>query len=948
MTLNPGDIGFVEYNADNPDSFGFVTLAPLSGGETLQFTDHGWLASGGFRDTEGVLTWTTPASGVGVGTVIDIENGVANLGSASGNLFFSTSGDQVIAFQGSVSSPSLIAGLNNNSSDWASDATSSNTSALPAGLVPGESAIAISEVDNAVYSGITSGEVTTLRQALYDPANWTGDNANRLNFTGSFDLGDGSGGDNGGDNGGGDPDPLTPIYDIQGFGETSPLVGATVTLEGIVTGDFQNGDADNGRNLNGFFVQDATGDGDSSTSDGIFVYDPSFLTDVQPGDQVRITGSVSEFFDATQVSASSIEIIGSGSVAPTNVELPTASVITNSDGELIGDLEQYEGMLVTFTDTLTVDEYFNYDRFGEIRLSEGGRPYQFTSTNAPSISGYQAHLEDLARRTITLDDGLTVQNPDTLPYPAPQFGNNNSFRGGDTVTNLTGNLGYSFGQYRLQPTEDPNFVSVNERPTTPEEVNGRLKVASFNVLNYFTTLDDGNTQTAIGQSPRGADDLTRFGVTPATAEFDRQTEKLVTTILDIDADVLGLVELENDFLPGSSGNAIERLVMELNDVAGAGTYDWVYPGRQFVDVSDAISVGVIYKPDAVEVAPGTSPAILDDSSLPPEFSGETLFDGRSTNRASLAVTFEENSSGESFTIAVNHFKSKGSIFNEENAAIGDGQGNNNPLRVRAAQALEAWLDSDPTGSNDEDLLILGDLNAYANEDPITTLEGLGYTDLAEQFTNGIPYSYLFDGQLGTLDYALANSALLGQVTGATEWHVNADEPDALDYNLNFGRNPNWFDGSTPFRNSDHDPLIVGLDLGSSGGEANVIDGTAGRDVLTGTSEADILTGFENRDTLTGGGGSDDFVYTSLLDGGDILTDFEVGSDRIVLTQLLDSVGYAGSDPIADGYVDVIERRGMAVVTFDADGAAGPGRDRSFILVRGVSATDLNDPGNFAF
>lgn len=609
---------------------------------------------------------------------------------------------------------------------------------------------------------------------------------------------------------------LTLISTIQGNAATqlaggahddvSPLDGQSVTIQGVVTGVFPG--------LSGFFVQEETADSDNdgSTSEGIFVFtgnDPS----VSVGNVVTVTGAVDEFFGMTQIDNDNgdlsivVENAGDnqGLISPAIIDIPAT-------GDIDDFYEQFEGMSVQFSDTLTITEYFNYDRFGEIRLAEGDRPFQFTQTNAPDVDGFAAHLEDLARRTITLDDGSTQQNPDTLPFPDPGFSDSNAFRGGDTITGLSGVLNYAFGQYRVQPTGPIEFESTNPRPTSIEDVGGRLKVVSFNVLNYFTTLDENGNTTANGNSPRGADSAT---------EFDRQTQKLVNAILEIDADILGLVELENDFLPGSSGNAIESLVNALNAELGATVYDWVNPGSQFVDVSDAISVGAIYKVDSVELTPGTSPAILTDANLPADFAGETIFDGPSTNRAPLAVSFTEKATGGSFTVAVNHFKSKGSIFDADNDPNnfnpnedqGDGQGNNNAIRLRAAQALDAWLQTDPTGSGDPDVMLLGDLNAYAEEDPITFLEGAGYTDLAEAFSGGeTPYSFLFDGQLGTLDYAMANTSLFAQVTGATEWHVNADEADALDYNLDFGRDPNLFNGANSFRNSDHDPLIVGLNL----------------------------------------------------------------------------------------------------------------------------------------
>lgn len=748
-------------------------------------------------------------------------------------------------------------------------------------------------------SGDTSTQNNTIRRNLdvmmgdtdtsdaFDPADeWTGLPINTFDGLGSY-------GDNGGDGGN-----AARIYEVQGNGRTSTLVGDTVTVEGIVTGDFQDGDADTSRNLRGFYLQDETGDGDAATSDGVFVFEGGdFLTDVAVGDRVSVTGEVTEFFGETQISASAVAIVeaDSGSIAPVVVDLPVVDVITNADDELIADLEQYEGMLVSFDQALTVDEYFNYDRFGEIVLSAGDRPFQFTQTNDPSVAGYQAFLEDLARRRITLDDGQSIQNPDPLAFPAPGFSDSNNFRGGDTVTGLTGNVRFSRGSggsgdeaYRIEYTVDPVFVSENSRPQSFEEVGGRLKAVSFNVLNYFTTLDMSGASTANGSNPRGADNA---------EEFARQTEKLVTTLLALDADVLGLVELENDFLPGSSGNAIENLVAELNAIAGANTYDWVNPGQQFVDASDAISVGAIYKTASVRVAPGTSPAILRDSNLPAEFTGETIFDGPRTNRAPLAVSFEELSSGETFTVAINHFKSKGSVFDAPgNEDIGDGAGNNNAIRTSASEALDAWLQSDPTNSGDPDYLILGDLNAYANEDPLKVLEAAGYTDLAEAFAAGeTPYSFLFDGQLGTLDYGLANESLFSQVTGATEWHVNADEADALDYNLDFGRNPALFDGTNPFRNSDHDPLIIGLDLASTTGsepgvvlvgtdDADTLEGGAGDDVLLGLKGVDELFGFAGSDVLNGSNGDD------LLSGGE-------GKDTLI--------GDIGSDLLLGGTGDDI-------------------------------------------
>ncbi|MEX1323212.1 MAG: ExeM/NucH family extracellular endonuclease, partial [Synechococcaceae cyanobacterium] len=548
---------------------------------------------------------------------------------------------------------------------------------------------------------------------------------------------------------------MTPISSIQGNSDTSPLAGQVVTIEAIVIGDFQNGDGDSGRNLGGFYVQeeDADADGDPLTSEGIFVFEGStFITDVNLGDKVRISGTVREFFGETQLgSITAVEVISEGNSLPTatSISLPTSTVTLNQNGRYQPDLEAFEGMRVEFSETLTISELFQLDRFNEIRLVQGERPQQFTQFNTPDTAAYEAYLQAVGARTIVYDDGLNQQNAPigNLDGFGPVFNTADAPRMGDTITGLEGVLSYQWAgnsasgaTWRLRSTVDGAnaFDQGNPRPATPPDVGGRLKVASFNVLNFFATIDAGTTTTVIGADPRGADN---------TDELNRQTEKLVTTILGLDADIIGLVEIENDFLSGSSGNAIEFLVNQLNSIAGAGRYSWVDPGTQFAG-DDAIAVGFIYDTQAVGLK-GDAAILNTPEFLDPNGSGE------SRNRAALAQTFEEIASGEIFTGVVNHFKSKGSSGLETDRSNpdvdqGDGQGYWNDTRTKAAQALAAWLDTDPTGSGDEDILILGDLNAYAKEDPITYLESIGYTDLARLYGGDDASSYVFDGQTGSL------------------------------------------------------------------------------------------------------------------------------------------------------------------------------------------------------
>jgi predicted extracellular nuclease len=325
---------------------------------------------------------------------------------------------------------------------------------------------------------------------------------------------------------------LTPISAIQGSGTASPLVGQTVTVEAIVVGDFQNNDADQTRNLGGFWLQEEAFDSDGNplTSEGIFVAQNALPADVQLGDRVRVTGTVAEVFNNTEINATAITVVQAGAVADVNtlavaVDLPAAGV-QGSNGNYRADLERYEGMLVKFPETLTVTEQFNLDQFGEIVVTEGPRPASFTETNAPSVAGFDAHLRDIAARSVVFDDGRGTSNPplaDTVVDGA--YTTANAPRMGDTVSGLTGVLDFDFNEFRVRSIENGpgvnDFTSANPRPAAPADVGGTLKVASFNVLNYFTTLDDGG-RTDNGFEPRGAE-------TPA--EFARQTEKLVNVLL---------------------------------------------------------------------------------------------------------------------------------------------------------------------------------------------------------------------------------------------------------------------------------------------------------------------------------------------------------------------------------------------------------------------------------
>ncbi|MEW9798389.1 ExeM/NucH family extracellular endonuclease [Alteromonas sp. CYL-A6] len=580
---------------------------------------------------------------------------------------------------------------------------------------------------------------------------------------------------------------LTEISAIQGNGDSTPMYGDSVTIEGIVVGDFQRNDSEDNGDLRGFFVQSLTPDSDPATSEGIFVFDGSNPdVDVAPGDIVQVSGTVSEFGGMTQVSAAEVAIVERGAELPE----PVAVTLPVSDDAV---LEAVEGMRVVLPQPLLISEYFNFDRFGEmvlsLPLSEEPRLITPTAAELPGSSAYETRVMANQQAKILIDDGRTAQNPDPAIHPnGEEFTLENRFRGGDTVQFVTGVMHDAYGSHRIQPTQGAQYFETNPRPAVPVVADSRLRVASFNVLNYFTTLDEnGNICGPTDGGCRGADNA---------EEFTRQRDKIIAAISQIDADVVGLIEIENN-----ESASLQDLTTGLNDVMGAGTYAFVDTG---LIGTDAIKVGLIYKPAVVSLRGEF--AVLDGT-VDSRFIDDL-------NRPVLLQTFRELNEGGVVSVAVGHLKSKGSDCEDYgDPDMLDGQGNCNGVRTDAALALAEWLASDPTGSGDPDVLVIGDLNSYDKEDPIAALTDAGMTDMVAAFGGEFAYSYVFDGQIGYLDHALATSVLSGQVAGTDVWHINADEPDILDYDTSFKKAAqDALYAPDAFRSSDHDPVIISLNL----------------------------------------------------------------------------------------------------------------------------------------
>lgn len=545
-----------------------------------------------------------------------------------------------------------------------------------------------------------------------------------------------------------------------------------VIIEGVVSASFQGAER-----LNGFFVQ-TLGSSMTVPRPALFVRDENFGTRVQPGDRVRIQGMRGEYGGGLALhSIDHLTVCGrnqSFSVVP--LELP------------IDYVAQYDNLLhqrVRITHNMTVVGHYNLHRFGTLDLATE-RLWIPTQITLPGISARDHSAHNFLRR-IVLDDGSEIEFPSQVPYPAPELSINNTVRTGDTVSNIEGVLVRVGNAYHVHPVRTPEITHTNPRPSGINlPGTGDLRVAAFNVLNYF----NGDGQGGGFPTPRGA-------ATPE--EFERQRARIIAAMLEMNADVFALMEVENDGF--GSNSAIADLTRGLQAAAGNNArYAFVRPSANRVG-SDAITQAIIYRADRLEEvgrAAFTEVEPFNHGSRPP-----------------FAQSFRSRTTGGEFTVVANHFKSKGSCpsaSTDVNANRGDGQGCWNRLRTQTATALARWMREFPTGREHRNIILLGDFNAYAMEDPMVELRQFGYINIANRMAPE-GYTYVFRGEKGSLDHILTHRTMLEAVTGIDFWHINADEPVALEYgigNKTRAQQRNWY-APTPFRSSDHDPVIIEID-----------------------------------------------------------------------------------------------------------------------------------------
>jgi len=621
------------------------------------------------------------------------------------------------------------------------------------------------------------------------------------------------------------------ISEIQGSGPESPVVGSVVSVTGVVTA----------LRTGGFFLQDL-GDCDASTSDGIFVSTEGYAGDGVPpsvGDEVEVVGEVEESSTVTQLSnLASVTVLATGAPLPSPVVLVLDPRADGSAGAADAEFERREGMLVTLIPPYHASYYpaahgeHNYFRmvYAETsRLADSGevvvcmcpggyddvpgrnddypndpqvpftqdvygRFVQFAQTEAPDVAAFAAFESTYFMQSVQGEPSLRVgciliddASSSSSPNPVLIGGQfdyadlDGIVRAGNDVVEASGPLHYSSDCWTLDSLTTLETYGVdNTRPSDPPAIGGDLKIVTTNVFNYFLTLGEGGADTQ--------------------EELDRQTEKLVTALSALDADIYNLVEVENS----DSAHAAQALADALNLAIPRRAYvaATAEAGVSFVG-DDHVRVDVLY--DSAKLTMVGTLAVLEDDDLDPGQYSLPVFNGPSTNRSPLAVTLRGPENYD-LTLCVVHLKSKAS-GSGVNADQGDGQGASSHMRNEGARAVVEWLATNPTGVDTNFVLVAGDFNAYPKEDPIQTFIDADYVSLHDPSD----YNVIFDAQIGLIDNSLASPALYGCLESSATWPVNADEADAIDYNLE-DRDPNLFDPTSPFRFSDHDPLVVSFDF----------------------------------------------------------------------------------------------------------------------------------------
>ncbi|MBO9559561.1 MAG: tandem-95 repeat protein [Caulobacter sp.] len=822
-TLSVGDLALIGYSADTGGkSFSFVLLQAIDAGTVINFTDNGWLAAGGFRSGEGVFTYTAPAGGAAAGTVITVTG-------LTGSFNPSTSGDQIIAYQGAATSATPLFALDfaDNNTTYAGDATNSNTSAIPTGLAAGSTALAFG-LDNGAYVGTTTGTKAQILSAIANSANWSLDDANpvayktgftvtdggvpsanvsisdvslvetdsgdqvmtftvtRTNTTGAFtvDFATADGSAQAGSDyaeaqgtlsftaggaasqtisvivhGDATPEPneaftvnlsnlvvtsgaaaivdgvgqgtivnddFAPvaIYDIQGAGHLSAYDGQTVSTQGVVTAIDTTGSR-------GFWIQDPNGDGNDATSDAIFVFTNAIPT-VHVGDLVKVTGTVDEYnggvatnLTITEITAPTISVIGTGTVAATVLgqggrAIPNTVIdddhLTSYDPatDAIDFYESVEGMVVTIHNAQAVGSTYQ------------GQTW-VVADNGVDATGLNS------RGGVTLSEG--DNNPERIQVYADSGVNpgfNAGYVLGDHLGDVTGVVSYYGGEYEVLATSVQNTTSNGPLPLETTNLAGdasHLSIGAYNLEN-ISPLDPDAKFAALA-----ADIAHNLGA----------------------PDILGVEEIQDSDGNGTGSNlsgaaTLNKLVAAI-EAAGGPHYSWVEvapttPNSTGGESNGNIRSAFLYRADRVDYVDGSARLIQDTT-------GTT--DAFHNSRNPLAAEFVFH--GETVTaIDVHNYSRGGSdpLFGANQPAANNGDDRRADQSTAVRDYVASLLAADP----DHHITVMGDFNAYYYEQSLTLLEANGdLYNLVRTLSPEERYSYIFEGNAQQIDNLLVSQSL---------------------------------------------------------------------------------------------------------------------------------------------------------------------------------------------
>lgn len=700
------------------------------------------------------------------------------------------------------------------------------------------------------------------------------------------------------------------IADIQGAGHLSPLLAsasATAAVQqvpGIVTAIGSTG----------FYLQDPQPDGNDATSEAIFVYTGSgsaVLAARSVGEAVLVSGTVSEFrpggaasgnLTVTQIShnagVQSLAVAAwtdapAGGIAPvvlgTDRVLPTTAINDDFTPGSPGNPE-------TGGDFDPVNEGMDFWESLEGMLVQVNNPV----ASAPTASfGTSQELWVLANGGVgastTARGGALISAGDFNPERIQLDDLVNStvlptVDVGARLSTATGVVDYEFGNYQVMVSSAPSVVAASplqREVTTLAPAADALRVANFNVEN----LDPGD----------------------GAAMFAALAQAIAGNLRS--PDILTLEEVQDNNGPTNNGvvDASQTLQLLVDAIVAAGgpRYAWqqIDPvnGQDGGEPGGNIRVAFLYNPARVDFVAGSLQRLVDTD--------PSDGDAFAASRKPLVGSFVFH--GETVTVIGNHFNSKGGdqpLYGVTQPPLLVSETQRNAQAEIVAGYVESLLAANPQAN----VLVTGDLNDFEFSSPLLRLKAGGLDALIETLPANERYTYNYEGNAQTLDHILASDRLSSRLAGFDVVHINSEFASQI---------------------SDHDPSVASflIPLGLT------LTGTAGRDTLNGGAANDTLTGGAGRDSLRGGAGADRFVYTSVLDAGDVIADFELGIDRLAIGQLLASVGYAGGNAVADGYLGVSAGSGRAIVSFDADGSAGAGAARVLVELVGVAAADITNP-----